>query len=258
MTDTGWVKIYRSMTDWRWYTNLPVKTLFLHLLLIANHRDQDWDGITVKRGQCITGRKQLATETGLTEQQVRTALHKLTVTQEITTESTNRYTLITLVNYERYQAQDMSCPPAKQPTNNQQTTNKQPTDNQQITTNKNDKNVKNDKNEKNIYEVITNLYNEICISYPKLTKLSDRRIKTLNARLKKYSVEDFRTLFEKAEASDFLKGSNQKDWSANFDWLVKDTNMAKVIDGNYDNKARKGNKSDDNWNFSDFIYGGSD
>ena len=49
-----------------------------------------------------------------------------------------------------------------------------------------------------------------------------------------YSMDDFRMLFEKAEASSFLKGANNRNWSANFDWMIKDANMAKVIDGNYD------------------------
>ena len=43
-------------------------------------------------------------------------------------------------------------------------------------------------------------------------------------------------MFTKAESSDFLKGSNSKDWRASFDWLMKDSNFAKVLEGNYDNK----------------------
>lgn len=85
---------------------------------------------------------------------------------------------------------------------------------------------------------IVDLYHTICVSYPKVKTLSDARKKAINARLKCYGVDDFKTLFEKAEASDFLKGSNDRDWSANFDWLIKDSNMAKVIDGNYDNKDK--------------------
>ena len=52
-------------------------------------------------------------------------------------------------------------------------------------------------------------------------------------------MEDFKTLFEKAEASSFLKGANGRDWSANFDWLIKDSNMVKVLEGNYDDKQKK-------------------
>lgn len=48
-----------------------------------------------------------------------------------------------------------------------------------------------------------------------------------------------RALFEKAEASDFLKGANARNWSATFDWLIADVNMAKVIDGNYDNREKR-------------------
>ena len=87
------------------------------------------------------------------------------------------------------------------------------------------------------YQEIISLYNEICISFPRATVLSDSRKKAIKARLNIYTIEDFKTLFEKAEASDFLKGKNNHDWSANFDWLIADRNMAKTLDGNYDNKT---------------------
>ena len=86
---------------------------------------------------------------------------------------------------------------------------------------------------------IVDMFNEICKSYPKVTKLSDARQKAIKARLKAYSMEDFRELFTMAEQSRFLKGGNNRNWSANFDWLIKDSNMAKVLDGNYnDDKDR--------------------
>ena len=85
---------------------------------------------------------------------------------------------------------------------------------------------------------VVDLFHSICASYPSVKTLSEARKKAIKARLKAYSIDDFRTLFEKAEASAFLKGSNDRNWTANFDWLIKDANMAKVIDGNYDNKGR--------------------
>ena len=89
------------------------------------------------------------------------------------------------------------------------------------------------------YKGITALYNSTCVSFPTLKTLSEQRKKAIRARLKSYTKEDFQILFEKAEASDFLKGGNNSNWSATFDWLIKDANMAKVLDGNYDNKERK-------------------
>lgn len=88
------------------------------------------------------------------------------------------------------------------------------------------------------YQQIADLYNDTCVSFPRLTTLSDSRKKAIKARLKTYTVEDFQLVFEKAEASSFLKGKNDRNWSANFDWMIKDSNMAKILDGNYDTKVK--------------------
>lgn len=99
-----------------------------------------------------------------------------------------------------------------------------------------------DKNsiDKNIinYQKIVNMYNDTCVSFPKVQSISENRKKAIKARLRQYSVEDFKRLFEMAEQSDFLKGANNRNWSANFDWLIKDANMAKVLDGNYQNRQQ--------------------
>lgn len=96
------------------------------------------------------------------------------------------------------------------------------------------------------YQLITDMYNDTCVSFPRLTTLSEARKKAIKARLNTYSIDDFKKLFEKAEASSFLKGANNRNWSANFDWLVKDSNMAKVLDGNYDDRAATASASNNN------------
>lgn len=89
---------------------------------------------------------------------------------------------------------------------------------------------------------IVELYAQTAPSFPAVKTLSDARKKAINARLKVYGLEDFRRLFEKAEASSFLKGANDRNWTATFDWLIKDGNMAKVLDGNYDDKPGRKKK----------------
>lgn len=87
------------------------------------------------------------------------------------------------------------------------------------------------------YDKIRDLYNSICKSYPKCTRLSAGRKKAIHARLKSgYTVEDFEKVFQMAEQSRFLKGGNDRNWHADFDWLIKDANMAKVLDGKYQDK----------------------
>lgn len=96
--------------------------------------------------------------------------------------------------------------------------------------------------EKVSYQQVVDLYHSICISYPKIRSLSDARKKAIKARLKTYTLEDFKTVFENAEASAFMKGKNDRNWTANFDWMIKDGNMAKILDGNYADKPRYGKK----------------
>ena len=86
------------------------------------------------------------------------------------------------------------------------------------------------------YQQIADMYNDTCVSFPRLYKLSESRKKAIKARLQTYSVEDFQRMFEMAEGSSFLKGANNRNWSATFDWMVKDANMAKILDGNYQDR----------------------
>ena len=95
------------------------------------------------------------------------------------------------------------------------------------------------------YQQIADMYNGTCVSFPTLTKLSDRRRRAIKARFNAgYTLDDFQRLFKMAEESDFLKGCNGRNWSATFDWLIQDGNMAKVLDGNY--QSREPTKKGDN------------
>lgn len=104
-----------------------------------------------------------------------------------------------------------------------------------------------DNREKIPYAAIRDAYNEICQSFPKCNALSDKRKGAIRARIHSggYTFADFQRLFRKAEASAFLRGENKKNWRATFDWLLADANMAKVLDGNYDDNRSTipGNRS---------------
>jgi len=101
----GWIKIYRKMLDWEWYKDGNTKDLFLHLLLTANREDKTWRGVKVERGQSLTSRATLASETGMSEGQVKRSLAKLIATNNLTIKATNKYTIITVCNFESYQEQ---------------------------------------------------------------------------------------------------------------------------------------------------------
>ena len=129
----GWIKLYRKLVDWEWYDNPVVFKVFIDLLLNANHQDNCWHGQVIKRGSLVTSVASIASRNGLSTQQVRTALKHLEKTGEINKQSTNKNTLIIVLNYTVYQ--DFTSVSDIQ--SNNQLRNSQQTNNKQITTNKN-------------------------------------------------------------------------------------------------------------------------
>lgn len=118
----GFVKLHRKFLDWEWYDDVPTKVLFLHLLLEAKWKRGPWKSNFLERGQLSTGRRKLASETGLSERQVRTALKKLEIAQQVTIKTTRHYSIITVTNFDLYQGDDQQVTnkrPAKSPTSDQ-------------------------------------------------------------------------------------------------------------------------------------------
>ncbi len=99
----GWISLYRKFINWQWYKDSNVKAVFIHLLLSANHKQEKWNNTIIERGQVVTSRQNLSKVTGLSIQQIRTCLSKLESTNEIKIEPTNRYSLITILKYNKYQ-----------------------------------------------------------------------------------------------------------------------------------------------------------
>lgn len=231
----GWIKIDRKLLEWEWYKDANTIRLFLHLLLKANFKDTKYMGMLVERGSLITKISELSEQLSLSKQQIRTSLEKLKKSGIINTQTTNKFTVVTIVNYTLYQESETQT----QQINSKQLTNEQQTSNKQITRlDKERKNEKNDKNNIINYTEVVNMYNEICISLPKVRlPLSDTRKRSIKARLNKYSLEDIKLAFEKTQDSDFLKGANDKNWIASFDWIMKDANISKILEGNYNNKG---------------------
>lgn len=102
----NFIVLLRKITEWEWYTDIPTKTLFLHLLLTANYKPKQWQGQVIKRGELITSVSSLSEQTGLTVKQIRRALDNLEKTNEIETIRTNKFTLVKVHNYGKYQDYD--------------------------------------------------------------------------------------------------------------------------------------------------------
>lgn len=109
-----------------------------------------------------------------------------------------------------------------------------------------EKDIEIDKRERINYQEIVDFYNNTCVSFPRVVSISENRKKAIRARLKTYCAEDLKRIFEIAEQSDFLKGKNDRNWTATFDWMLKDSNIAKILEGNYNNRVGKQQKPNKN------------
>ena len=223
------IKLDRKILDWEYYENITTFKLFIHLLLTANIKDKSWKGITVKRGQLVTSLENLSQQTGLSVQQVRTALKNLISTNTVTNSSYSKFRIISIKNYDSYQGGNKA--PHKQITNNQQT------DNKQITTTKEYKECKEKKNINNILSVCADSFNSVCKSFPKVKVLSDGRKRAVKKLID--SGIDLIELFERAEGSDFLTGRSGSWKNCSFDWIINYNNALKILEGNYDNADKQ-------------------
>ena len=82
---------------------------------------------------------------------------------------------------------------------------------------------------------IIRLFNEICLSLEPAKYLTNNRLKAVESIMYKYSSDQIKECFRLAESSRFLTGANKRKWKATFDWLIQDENIAKVLEGNFNN-----------------------
>lgn len=188
----GWIKLHRQILEWEWYSDNNCFRVFLHLLLKANHKEKRFKGIELKVGSIVTSRDLLARETGLSSQQVRTALNKLISTNEITSVTSSQGTILQIVSYEKYQIATSEI------------TNEQPTSNQQVTTNKNNKKEK---------KFIIPTFNDV-LEYCMQNNLDVDGVKFINFY----------------ESKGWMVGKNKmKDWKAAIRTWVKPESKAQTI-----------------------------
>lgn len=151
----SWIKVHRSKLNWEWFTEPKVAHFFEYCLLKASYNDYKWKGHTYSPGQFPFGLNKASIETGLSIQSIRTCLDKLKSTNELTIKTSRQGSVITIVNWEKFQ--EITNETTNQITNDQQTINKRST-----TT----KNINNIKNKRNIYNQVFDI-EEIYNSYPK-------------------------------------------------------------------------------------------
>lgn len=135
--------------------------------------------------------------------------------------------------------------------NARQTSKKYEADSQKMLTN----NISNkqDSNKKSISKDIDNReiewflenYHSICVSLPKVMKLSEKRKKAILKILNNFSKDNILECFELAEQSDFLKGNNDRSWKADIDFILREDKFINILEGKYGGRKKKHNTMTD-------------
>ena len=209
----GFIKLPRQLADWEWYQDAVTSRLYIHLILHANYTNKKWQGTLVMRGQLITSTGHLAHDLNLSIQQIRTGINKLKSSGYITIKTTNRFSLITLINYEETQGRFAS---SNEETNIQATNHKQST-NKQITTTKEGKNSK-EKNKATIEVRKQNFKNDVFKHTPYSNKV-------LNDFFNYWSELNRTTFKMKWEEETYFELNNRlKSWKSKEEtWSVKNS-----------------------------------
>jgi len=117
----GWIKLDRSMLDhWVWQ-DADAQRIWLDMLMRANFEDKTrlFNGqlIHLKRGQLVFGRKVYADRLGINENKIRKVLKLLKSDRMIDQQTTNKYSIITITCYDKYQENTSKAPSThRQPT----------------------------------------------------------------------------------------------------------------------------------------------
>jgi len=146
--EDGWIKKYRKTLNNPMYRNYKLSHFWDYCLLKATHKKckvmVGYQVVDLEPGQFVFGRDKASEETGLSVRTVRTCVDNLSKMENLTIKATNKYSVITIMNWHRYQGE------------NSQPTNKRPANDQQTTTYKNIKNTSS-KEEVNIYGEFKNV-----------------------------------------------------------------------------------------------------
>ena len=128
----GYVKLWRKSLDSPVWNNQNLWRFWMWCLMKASYKERTvkigYQDVLLSPGQFIFGRHKASLETGLSEQTIRTSIDSLRKRQNLTIKSTKQYSIVTIVNWDKYQGEVTN-----------EVTNSQPTTNQRLTTNKKDK-----------------------------------------------------------------------------------------------------------------------
>ncbi len=86
---------------------------------------------------------------------------------------------------------------------------------------------------KNTFNNILVSFNSLCIKLPQIKQLTNKRNATIRGRIKDFSEKEIIEVFRIVSKNKFLNGDNDRNWKADFDWIMNPNNFIKILEGKY-------------------------
>lgn len=206
----GWIKMYRKLLDNPIASDLELMGFLTWSLLKANHKPNsiyiNKQKVEIQRGQFVTSTEGISKKFNVSRSKAYRMISVMESEHILKHESTTKYTVITINNYDEYQELETQKDIRKTSKRQQKDTNK------------------NDKNEKNKYiESFISYFNE---KSGKNYQVTDDRSDALDRRLKKYSMEQVKLAIDALLKSPHHIGKNNTGtWYATPDFLLRSDEM---------------------------------
>lgn len=250
--EKGWIKVHRSITECFIWTDKPFDKAraWIDLLLLVCHKDKkiliDGKPFIVSRGSYLLSRGKLAERWGWSLKKLDNYLRVLESEDMVTTFSTKKGIVITIVNYDKFQVQGTTEDTVEDTT--QDTVEDIPEEIAEDTAEdrqkkelKNVKNVKNNNISSSVSQIVTEWNTLTQYGIKPVSRLSSgtKRYDSLTARIKQYGLTDVLNAIDNIRHSDFLQGkvNGNRQWVITFDWFVLPNNFPKVLEGQYNNSV---------------------
>lgn len=250
--EKGWIKVHRSITECFIWTDKPFDKAraWIDLLLLVCHKDKkiliDGKPFTVSRGSYLISRGKLAERWGWSLKKLDNYLRVLESEEMVTTFSTKKGIVITIVNYDKFQVQGTTEDTVEDTTKDtvEDIPEEIAEDTAEDRQKKELKNVKNDKNNNislSVSQIVTEWNTLTQYGIKPVSRLSagTKRYDSLTARIKQYGLTDVLNAIDNIRHSDFLQGkvNGNRQWVITFDWFVLPNNFPKVLEGQYNNSV---------------------
>lgn len=107
------------------------------------------------------------------------------------------------------------------------------------TSNKNKNRIEDNKKriEDNINRIV-GIYNSCCPNLPQIQKMTEKRKKAITNFLKEFSEDQFEEICQIANISEFLTGNNDRNWKADFDFIMRIDKATAILEGKYSQKKK--------------------